>query len=211
MTSTRKLVFETDPCSRCGGDGTYPSLVDNGRCFGCAGTGRKLTRRGKAAKHIFDTTLAQMDTPIEDVQIGARVLMNISLTWDQVRMAWCTVTESHADPLNAGMWTVVAHHASLGAATTATTGASRLGVTMEKAVEPTTVRVWDSEVYDAACVLAVSRVGCRWSDADPEAPVEPAQRPAAARTAGVRTSHADCTHPATPRDRAACRKQRANG
>jgi hypothetical protein len=43
-------IFETKTCSRCGGSGSYSYCQMYGStCFGCSGSGRQLTKRGKAA------------------------------------------------------------------------------------------------------------------------------------------------------------------
>lgn len=55
--ATRTITYEREECTRCGGTGQYPSACYNGLCLGCSGTGRKLTRRGKAAKAKIDALL----------------------------------------------------------------------------------------------------------------------------------------------------------
>ena len=42
--------FERETCTRCGGTGKYSfNLKDGDMCYGCKGTGMKLTKRGAAA------------------------------------------------------------------------------------------------------------------------------------------------------------------
>lgn len=49
MTATA-LKFERETCTRCGGSGHYLfNQIDADRCYGCQGTGAKLTKRGAAA------------------------------------------------------------------------------------------------------------------------------------------------------------------
>lgn len=57
-------MFETEPCTRCGGSGTYSYCIQWGTtCFACGvrprerGTGRRLTKRGKAARAYFQSLL----------------------------------------------------------------------------------------------------------------------------------------------------------
>lgn len=63
-----KPVFEHETCSRCCGDGQYSfNLMHGSVCYGCSGTGYKLTPRGRAAQ-LF---LNQMrEIPMENFQIG---------------------------------------------------------------------------------------------------------------------------------------------
>jgi hypothetical protein len=61
-------MFETETCGRCGGTGKYSyNQIDGDRCFGCSGSGRRLTKRGFAARAFYQT-LGQK--PIEQVQPG---------------------------------------------------------------------------------------------------------------------------------------------
>lgn len=70
MTITA-LCYETETCGRCHGTGQYSyNQVDGSRCYGCGGTGKRLTKRGAAARAFADTLL---DLRIEDVQVGQRV------------------------------------------------------------------------------------------------------------------------------------------
>lgn len=63
-----KPVFEHETCSRCGGTGNYSYNPVNGtRCFGCQGTGYKLTLRGRAAQHFLN---AMREIPLENFEIG---------------------------------------------------------------------------------------------------------------------------------------------
>lgn len=52
--ATMNYSFETHTCGRCLGSGTYPSSAWNGVCLGCNGSGKNLTRAGRAAKKIHD-------------------------------------------------------------------------------------------------------------------------------------------------------------
>lgn len=63
-----KLGFEIAVCTRCGGCGQYSYNQINGTtCFGCAGTGWKLTKRGHAAREFFE---ASAKKPLSKVQVG---------------------------------------------------------------------------------------------------------------------------------------------
>lgn len=64
----KKSVFEYKPCGRCGGSGRYSYCQMYGdRCFGCAGRGWVLTKRGAAAARFFRE---KMMVPMEDVKPG---------------------------------------------------------------------------------------------------------------------------------------------
>lgn len=61
-------VFETEPCTRCGGCGQYSHCQNYGtKCFKCAGSGLALTKRGKAAYQFFRKPDL---VAVEDVKIG---------------------------------------------------------------------------------------------------------------------------------------------
>lgn len=67
-------VFEKENCTRCGGSGSYSfNMIDGSRCYGCAGMGERLTKRGKAAREMFQSlcsveaqTLKAGDTVVYD-------------------------------------------------------------------------------------------------------------------------------------------------
>lgn len=66
-------VFETGFCTRCGGSGRYSyNQIDGDRCYGCYGTGLRLTARGKAARARYNESLRK---PIADLRPGM-------LVWD---------------------------------------------------------------------------------------------------------------------------------
>jgi hypothetical protein len=57
------IEYEKEPCGRCGGSGHYSYNQINGtRCFGCGGSGERLTKRGRAARE-FATSI--LEVPIE--------------------------------------------------------------------------------------------------------------------------------------------------
>jgi hypothetical protein len=65
------LKFERQDCTRCGGSGRYSfNLMDGDRCFGCAGKGVTLTKRGAAAQKWMRE---RMEVAAEFVKVGDRV------------------------------------------------------------------------------------------------------------------------------------------
>ena len=54
MEKTKKLLFESNGCSRCGGSGKMPYSVYNGVCFKCNGKGEVLTKRGRVAQEFLN-------------------------------------------------------------------------------------------------------------------------------------------------------------
>jgi len=53
---TLNAVYETTTCSRCGGGGNYSYCAMYGTtCFGCAGSGKKYTKRGLATKKYIES------------------------------------------------------------------------------------------------------------------------------------------------------------
>lgn len=64
----RKPVFEHTECSRCGGSGSFSfNLMHGSMCYGCNGSGYKLTPRGRAAQHFLNR---MREIPMENFQIG---------------------------------------------------------------------------------------------------------------------------------------------
>lgn len=58
------IEYEKEPCGRCGGSGQYSwNSMHGSTCYGCSGSGMRLTKRGKAARAFADTLL---DIRIED-------------------------------------------------------------------------------------------------------------------------------------------------
>jgi len=63
-----KIEYEKETCGRCGGSGRYSyNQIDRDRCYGCGGTGERLTKRGAAAKAFADSIL---NIKIENAQVG---------------------------------------------------------------------------------------------------------------------------------------------
>jgi len=52
--TTQKPLFEHTTCPRCGGSGNYSfNLMHGSRCYGCYGSGYKLTKRDKAQSNSY--------------------------------------------------------------------------------------------------------------------------------------------------------------
>lgn len=67
MTKTKPL-FEHEICTRCLGGGEYSyNAIDGTRCYGCLGSGYKLTARGRAAQTYLQ---AMRKLPVEQVKVG---------------------------------------------------------------------------------------------------------------------------------------------
>ncbi len=65
-----KITFETTECGRCDGTGFYAI----GSCYGCGGSGRKMTRKGAAARKAVDEKRAEVySRPVTEIQVGDRV------------------------------------------------------------------------------------------------------------------------------------------
>lgn len=70
-------VFETEPCSRCGGSGRYSfNLMDGDLCYGCNGTGFKWTTKGGKAWKKFD---AMRETEVCNIKVGDKVGVHLGL------------------------------------------------------------------------------------------------------------------------------------
>lgn len=77
-TPVTRVVYETTPCTRCGGNGRYSfNLRDGSRCYGCKGTGKAMTKRAKALHKRIDAAKDDHFTvAAEDVQVGDRLWFN---------------------------------------------------------------------------------------------------------------------------------------
>lgn len=65
---TLKTVFEKETCGRCGGCGRYSyNQMHGSTCYGCGGTGERLTKRGTAARLHY---LASCTIPARDLVVG---------------------------------------------------------------------------------------------------------------------------------------------
>lgn len=102
-------AFETKTCARCGGSGSYSfNLMHGSRCYGCGGTGKVLTKNGKAAQKAFHESITR---PANTVQTGW-------LVW------WGDV-----NPMAAGKWVRVADVREInGGVEFTTTGGSKAGI-----------------------------------------------------------------------------------
>src|SRR3954467_5827038 len=71
MLAGHSLHFETEPCGRCGGSGHYSwNALTGSRCFGCEGSGTRLTRSGKAARQRFEDALTEGAVPARELVAG---------------------------------------------------------------------------------------------------------------------------------------------
>ena len=69
-----KIVYQKESCSRCNGSGQYSYCQMYGStCFKCAGSGKQLTRAGKAAKKRIETALEAYNRPVEELEPGMQV------------------------------------------------------------------------------------------------------------------------------------------
>lgn len=68
VMTPEQSTFEAETCGRCGGSGNYSfNQIDGTRCYGCGGSGIKLTKRGAAARAFYRES--QM-MPVADLQPG---------------------------------------------------------------------------------------------------------------------------------------------
>lgn len=67
-----KVTFEQTECSRCGGSGHYSwNQIHGSVCYGCGGSGKKLTKVGDVAKKEYD---ARMSIPACELIPGQIVM-----------------------------------------------------------------------------------------------------------------------------------------
>jgi hypothetical protein len=81
-------IFESKPCSRCGGCGRFSWCEMYGdTCFKCQGRGYTLTARGDAARKFYEASLT---VSLSELQIGMKV-------YDTFYGKFFTVTEIGSD------------------------------------------------------------------------------------------------------------------
>ena len=69
-----KLLFESQPCTRCHGSGKYSYNQRHGTvCYGCGGKGDQLTKRGSEAQRYFRELSMVL---VEDLKIGDSIRTN---------------------------------------------------------------------------------------------------------------------------------------
>ena len=70
----KSLLFESVPCSRCGGSGNYSYCSMYGTmCFKCSGAGNVLTKRGAVAQAFLNDLRS---IPMEDFKAGDLILLS---------------------------------------------------------------------------------------------------------------------------------------
>lgn len=94
MSTNNSKTFETYTCFRCQGSGRYSfNLMDGSVCYGCGGTGKKLTKRGAEAKRYLDQICT---LPLEEIKVGDKVLWGGFTNGGKSHKYWAVVTEVDA-------------------------------------------------------------------------------------------------------------------
>jgi len=89
MKTTR---FDHRACGRCGGSGHYSfNQIHGTTCYGCGGSGYKLTKAGRAAA---DRYTALMSIPIEQLKSGTVARLDVGVSG----VAWYTIESVEALP-----------------------------------------------------------------------------------------------------------------
>jgi hypothetical protein len=192
MTTNSKLSikFHVEPCTRCGGTGTYPSPAWEGRCLGCSGKGYKLTAAAARARKIYDDLCHTMTTTWANVKIGDRVFVDHKY-WVIVDSIEPTESISTLDGPQDRIL-VSGHYL--------------LRPDREYVVNTSLefdVRVYQRDVFIAAVRRVAGMKDVTVTGLEDESPV--AAAPPARRTS---TSHSSCSHPSTPAARRVCRASR---
>jgi len=102
---TRKNAagFSITECTRCGNTGNFgPQSIDAGRCFGCNGSGWKMTP--KAAK-AYKAYQAALDASTASTAAEAKVGDRVKLGGANTTYRWITIASIGAN-LNAGCITI---------------------------------------------------------------------------------------------------------
>jgi hypothetical protein len=94
------VEYEKEPCGRCGGSGRYSfNMIDRDRCYGCSGTGLRLTKRGRAAKAFADSML---NIPICDLA-GRSAIYIDTLGGRRLRFTGAVEENGYFRPLFSGV------------------------------------------------------------------------------------------------------------
>jgi len=109
------ITYEQQTCGRCGGCGSYSyNQITGSRCFKCHGAGTVESRKGAKARAAVAAKRDELyGRAIEDVKVGDQAKLPGAKFMSADR--WAIVTESHADELNAGHWSLRCKHSGLGA------------------------------------------------------------------------------------------------
>lgn len=90
-----KPVFEHEVCGRCCGTGKYSfNLIHGDRCYGCGGSGYKLTKRGHAAQQYLNTLRTRNAS---EVNVGDLILFD-----NNYKKLFAYVKQIRDDELNVG-------------------------------------------------------------------------------------------------------------
>ena len=98
-TTTHAATFESATCTRCEGSGKFSfNQMDGDRCYGCGGTGVKLTKRGVAARAHY---LSLLQRPVSEIAVGDSVYEYVGLSNAK---RWLKIASIRPDTLNGGFW-----------------------------------------------------------------------------------------------------------
>jgi hypothetical protein len=185
------VSFELTECGRCGGCGEFSfNLRDGTRCYGCGGTGKTLSRAGKAARKAYEAIMAGMTHTYADVKPNDRVRPPATYAGPR---KWRTVADV---TIRGG-----AKRDGVAIDTYHVTFADGSGVAALGGSTP--IDIYDRDIFMAAVRRIADLKGAIVTGLD----VEPA--PAAVEAAPrKRGSHAACDHESTPAARAKCRASR---
>lgn len=90
-------AFETEPCSRCGGSGRHSyNQIHGDRCYGCHGTGKRLTKRGRVAREML---YKYQSRRVDMIKVGNFILHSAGIYTPK---KWCRVDAIAPDALNPG-------------------------------------------------------------------------------------------------------------
>ena len=107
MTAQR-IVFEMGACGRCGGGGEYSYCQRYGTmCFGCNGSGKRLTRNGRAAANKLRAFLEKTySVPAREIAVGDRVRVS---TMGGLKRGTVREVRADEDKNRGGIWIVTQH------------------------------------------------------------------------------------------------------
>jgi hypothetical protein len=139
-----KISFQTQTCGRCGGTGQYPSMRHQGRCLGCGGSGRCLTRAGRYARERYDEAMADK----------MKIRWSQARKGDLVRLAG-DKKYRRVEAIRQTSWTYQENNGTRAEAQALVVELSGLGEYTVRAEDM--ILRWDAEAFRAACA-AVSHL-----------------------------------------------------
>lgn len=95
-----QTMFESETCGRCSGSGEHSYNQRDGRvCYGCGGSGVRLTKRGSVAQAVYNDALMRR---VDQLKVGDVVKFHGATMDARTYTAWAPVVELDLEPKCSG-------------------------------------------------------------------------------------------------------------